>query len=331
MNMFAAQSAKLLETGPWLYSLDMIALALPFLTVAGAAAISFCSSLSGRFSGTVFADKLARQLAEFGVIILGFWLLLVSVRWGLSVVDWWPAGALGRGFYPLFFDLPGQLVLLATLLSIVLVRTWKRGKRTTGAHMALGGAATALWALVLALFALAGTRRLESVLPDARMIDHLGLAGLAHPLSWLVWGHLLFMAAASGAGFGLLYLLMRRNREDYGRDYYIWSVKRCAWWAIISGIGQVGWAGAVFWASVLAYPERSALAGDDWINIGAALDHAALPGLAFGFLFALLGWLSLLPVGISKTPLRMKGWMLLHAACFMASLAGLCRMYVSLL
>lgn len=331
--MNSIQFENLLEIGPWLLSLDLIVVIAPLLLAAGTMGISFCTSWAGGVGGKVFADKLAKQLSEFSVIVLGLWLLLVSARWGLWLADWWPAGTVGRGFYPLFFDLPGHLALAATLASIGLVRLWKRGRRATGGHLALGGVATVLWAAVLILFTVGSLWRLRDGQAAAKMIDGLAWPVLTDPLAWLVSGHALFTAAAMAAGLSLLYLLARRNAEDYGRDYYVWSIKRCAWWAVIAGIVQAGWAKAVFWREVLAGPDRSMLAGTDWINdtIVAVLGHAALPALALSLVLAVSAWLCLVPVLRSQTPLRMKGWVLLHAALVVAGSAAFSRMYVELL
>lgn len=331
--MFVERFEGLLEPWAWLSSLGLMLLVVPLLIAAGAAAASFFAAWSGRVSGKVFADKLAKQLAEFGVIVLGLWLLLVLARWGMWAAAWWPAGEKSQGFYRLFFDVPGHLALVSTLASIALVRVWKRSKKSSGAHLALGGFSTVLWLTALFPFAAGALLHHGNALPAAKLSLEEFVAILADPLPWLVWGQAIFLALALGAGFALVYLLARRNKEDYGRDYYGWAIHRCAWWAIVAGIAQAGWTKAVFWREALAHSGRTSLAGADWARDTtlAMLGHAAMPTLVVSLSLALLAWLSLAPVLKTQTPLRMKGFILLHAALVMLSLTALCRMYKELL
>jgi len=342
--MFFSHFAELLEPGALVFSLGLTLFALPLLIAAGAVGISFFVALSGRTGGKVFADKLSKQLAEFGIIVLGAWLLLISARWGLWAVSWWPAGEVGRDFYPLFFDIPGHLALLSTLTSIALVRLWRRNKRTTWAHLTLGAVSVLLWSATLAAFVAGALWRLDNALDNAAGATKLGADGVwaavTDPLAWLVWlvwGQLLFLALAAGAGCGLLYLLARRSKEDYGRDYYCWSVKHCAWWAVLAGIVHVGWIKTVFWAvfwwrGALARAERTDLAGAGWISdtVHALAGHEAMPALVVALSLALAACLCLVPVLRTQMPLRMKGWMLLHAGLLVLSVIAVCRMYNAL-
>lgn len=331
--MFIERFKGLLEPWPWLFSLGLMLLVLPLLIAAGAAGVSFFVAWSGRANGKVFADKLAKQLVEFGVIVLGLWLFLVLARWGMWAAAWYSTGELSQDFYRLFFDTPGHLVLVATLASIALVRVWKRSRRTSGAHLVLGALSMILWLAILLAFIVGALWHLGGVSSEAKLSLEGFMAIVADPLPWLVWGQAIFLALALGAGFALVYLLARRNIEDYGRDYYGWAVQRCAWWAIIAGIAQAGWAKAVFWRGVLARQDRQDLAGPDWVRdtIGSMLGHPAMPALFVSLSLALLAWLSLVPVLKTQTPLRMKGWMLLYAALAVLSLTALCRMYGELL
>lgn len=323
------------HTGPWLPSLGLMLLSLPLLVVAGVGKVAFFTAWNGRTREKVFSAKLAKQLAEFGVIILGLWLLLISARWFFWVMSWWPVGDVGRGFYPLFFDMPGHVLLVATLASIALVRLWKKNARTSGAHLLLGAVSIALWLATLLLFVAGASLQGESGLSGDRLtrltMDSLGIAA-SEPLTWLAWGQAVFLACAAGGGVALLYLVARRFREDYGRDYYGWAVKRCAWWAVLAGIVQAGWAKAAFWRGALMHQDRAAIAGADWISetITAMLAHSAMPFLVVALCLALGAWLCLVPVLRTQTPLRMKGWMLLHAVLAVVSVTAFCGMYLEL-
>jgi hypothetical protein len=319
----------LLKPEAWALGLGLLLLALPGLIAAGAKGMSFFVALSGWASGKVFAGKLSKQLAEFGILVLGLWLLLVSARFGLWAAAWWPAGEVAQGFYALFFDIPGPLVLLSTLVSIALVWLWQRSKQMTRVHLALGAVCVFVWSATLAAFVAGALHRLDNLTVETRLSLDKFAAAMTTPLAWLAWGQLFSLALAAGAGFGLLYLLARRNKEDYGRDYYCWSVKHCAWWALLAGIVHVNWVKAVFWYGVLARQERTDLAGADWISgvIQAFAGHEATPVLALALSLGLAACLCLIPVLRTQTPLRMKGWILLHAGLFVLSVAAVCRMY----
>jgi hypothetical protein len=322
-------SAGLLNPEAWALGLGLMLLALPVLIAAGAVGMSFCIALSGWAGGKVFADKLSKQLAEFGIMVLGGWLLLVSVRWGLWAASWWPTGEVAQVFYPLFFDIPGHLALLFTLVSIALVRFRRRSRRTTWVHLALGAICVFVWSATLAAFVAGAFQHLDNAVVETKLSLYGFAAAMTTPLAWLAWGQLFFLGLAAGAGFGLLYLLAKRNKEDYGRDYYCWSVKHCAWWAFLTGIIHAGLVKAVFWCGAVAREERTDLAGAGWISeaIQAFVGHETTPVLVLALSLGLAACLCLVPVLRTQTPLRMKGWILVHAGLFMLGVAAVCRMY----
>lgn len=306
----------------WAFALGLMLPALPVLSAAGAVGMSFFIALSGWTGGKVFADKLSKQLAEFGIMVLGLWLLLVSARWGLWAAAWWPAGEVAQVFYPLFFDIPGHLALLFTLGSIALVRFRRRSRRTTGVHLALGATCVFVWWATLAAFVAGAFRHLDHAVVETKLSLDGFAAAMTTPLAWLVWGQLFFLGLVAGAGFGLLYLLAKRNKEDYGRDYYSWSVKHCAWWAFLTGIIHAGLVKAVFWCGAVA---RAAGGISDTIQ--AVAGHETTSVLVLALSLGLATCLCLVPVLRTQTPLRMKGWILLHAGLFVLSVAAVCRMY----
>lgn len=330
--MFFSRFAALLETDALLASLALLFYVFPLLAAAGLAVISCLTAWGGRISGKVFAEKLALQVAEFGVVLLGLWLLLVSARWGLWAASWWAVGDVGQGFYPLFFDVPGHLAMVAVLASIVLTRTWRRSGRATAVHLCLGCIAAFLWLGTMAAFLAGLFWRQANPGLEARLPLEGVTAVLACPLPWLIWAQCIFLALAVGGGLTLVYLLVRRNREDFGRDYYGWAVQRCSWWAIMAGVVQSGWAIAVFWRTDLAGPAQAAMAEAGRLSLaaGAMLDHPAMPALATSLILAALSWTCLLPVLKSRTPLRMKAWMLLHVLLTALSATALSRMHVEL-
>ncbi|WP_045222770.1 hypothetical protein [Desulfonatronum thioautotrophicum] len=291
-------------------------LLLPGLVAMGAMCVALLTAASLRKSSRVFADKLAKQITEFGVLVLGAWLLIVSARWGLWIGEIWPVSEIQQAFYHLFFDIPGQTALVATLLSLLFVRTWRRKKRSSTGHFVLGGAACLAWMTALMLFIQGGLFLVQAETPPARMDISSTMMFLSVPTVWLVWAQALFLGMALAGGLGLLYLVIRRSREDYGRDYYGWAARACALRALSSGIVQVFWAGALYLSLSInqAWADLAIQEVSQWIRaaLAALPGSPAFPAMLAYLAISLTAWLSLLPLVRSQNPMRLKGLMLVH-------------------
>ncbi|TVQ97703.1 MAG: hypothetical protein EA399_12475 [Desulfovibrionales bacterium] len=297
-----------------LQALGVALLLLPGLVAMGAVCVALLTAVCLRKSSRVFADKLAKQITEFGVLVLGAWLLLVSARWGLWVGEIWPVSDILRAFYHLFFDVPGQAALVATLLSLLFVRAWRHKKRSSAGHFVLGGVACMTWLVVLMLFILGGLFLVHVETPSARMDLPSATVFLFAPTAWLVWAQALFLGMAMAGGVGLLYLVVRRKREDYGRDYYGWAARACAVRAFSSGIAQALWAGALYLSLNLAWADLAIQEVTQWTRAALAALPAspAFPAMSAFLAISMAAWLSLLPLVRGQNPMRLKGLMLVH-------------------
>ncbi len=96
--------------------------------------------------------------------------------------------------------------------------------------------------------------------------DTLFAQGIAYPLLldnfltpsldasfWLILPYLLPLAFALAGGSACIWLLMRRSRDDFGRDYYAQMLVWCAKWA------RNGW--FLFWVILLG------ITGLDWVEL----------------------------------------------------------------
>lgn len=306
-------------------TLGLAGLLLPGLIAMGAVFVAVLTAATYRKSYRVFADKLAKQVSEFGMLVLGAWLLLVSARWGLWVGEIWPASEPLQRFYHLFFDIPGHVGMLAVLASIATARAWRRHRKGSSVHFVLGGISCLTWVAALMLF-VAGWLEISRVAGVAPKMDPAGLPELLqNPMAWLIWAQGLFGAMALAGGAGLLFLVARRNKEDYGRDYYAWAARTCAVRALSSGVVQVFWGVMVFAALGLPWAEIVLL--DQNLRLPAALaalseSSALVAMLAFLFL-SLLTWLCLVPLIKSRNPMRLKGLMLAHILLMLPVLTAL--------
>ncbi len=134
-----------------------------------------------------------------------------------------------------------------------------------------------------------------------------------------IWNSIPFLPAlafALGGGLAAVWLIIRRHKDDYGRDYYANMLPWCASWArnawflvwfLLVGITAVGWIGLLQEGNYLQNPEflRSALLLMLWV----------IPGIL---------WTLCLK---SNTPLRHKGTLIL---AFFLAMAFIIPLYTGL-
>jgi hypothetical protein len=170
-------------------------------------------------------------------------------------------------------------------------------------HFVLGGISCLTWMVALLLF-VAGGMKIGSVEGLAPKMDPLALPELLHnPTVWLIWAQGLFLALALAGGAGLLFLVARRNKEDYGRDYYAWAVRTCAARALSSGMVQALWGMAAFTVLSLPWAGMALQDPSSWFATAlAAISGSSSLAVLFAFLvLSLLAWLSLIPLIIAAS------------------------------
>ena len=310
--------------------LGLTGLLLPGLIAMGAVFVAVLTATAYRNKNRVFADKLAKQVAEFGMLVLGVWLLLVSARWGLWIGEIWPVSEALQRFYHLFFDIPGHVGMLAVLTSIIFARAWRRNKKGAAVHFVLGGISCLTWMAALMLFVVGwlDSGPVEAMAPK---MDPLNLPMLLlEPMAWLIWAQGLFLAMALAGGTGLLFLVARRNKEDYGRDYYAWAARTCSARALSSGVVQAIWGVATFIALSLPWTEIALQSPSLWLPmaLSALTASPVLAAMLAFLLLSLLAWLCLIPLIKSQTPLRLKGLMVAHILIMSLSLAMLMLVFL---
>lgn len=250
----------------------------------------------------VFYKKLAQQLSGLGVLFLCYTLFSVGgsvaflhVRYPEYVRPWLDAPWLA---VPALAGL-GWL----TVFGLAYAFTWRGSKKNPGLHKTLG-----LLAALGAPLVLGGSLALKLVAAGSgldapatpQMLATLLEAGLRSPFFGPLFTGSVLQALTCAAGFGLVYLLTRRNRDDFGRDYYNFAVSTAAKWAV--GCAVLTAAAHAWTASfILVLAEGSpSLELAQWIG-----------GASFGALIcAVLLWAT---VWRSKAPLRRKPAILLAA------------------
>lgn len=209
-------------------------LLIPLSLFWGAPVIALLSELIGLLTRKPFPARVARQLSRCGLFGHGLtWILVLT------------AGALTVGPDTLHspFVQTNQMVLLTalalpvagTLLFVLYDLTWKQSRQKKAPHVIIGlianlGIKYGYWGVLLGLLLLFRPIPLDSpaFIPP-----------LASPLWPLVclW---LPQSVTLAAGLGLCYLLIRRNRDDWGRDYYRYAAPFLSRWFLVGAVLTLG-------------------------------------------------------------------------------------------
>lgn len=265
---------------------------------------SLCTPLLGVITEAIytakrkaFHDKCAMQITQAGFavallvfIVIGFSVSTIMVQNQPELFEpplLWRTAACFAGPAAALFSLMLYLV------------TWKPLKTLRALHLTLG-IITALSALGLLcggflLLGLVSQPLLTSQLWTAPLIVAKALLQdfLASPSLWLMLGYLFCTGMSCGGGLVQIWLIMRRNRADYGRDYYAFAMRYCARFALTFVLLATGLASGIFWELRHSIP----LEFSQPMDPGILLMAGGLP------LCCALLWLA---IGKSDTPLRHK-------------------------
>ncbi len=261
----------------------------------GGILVAWCSELRSRLGGPKFGDKFAQQMVGLSFRSLAGAVLLLGA--GVAVTRERSMGRL-LGFidhFPqqIWIWLGGGLLLGLVCLALYAV-SWKPLRRSKGIHLVLGLLSLlSLWGAFIWLSNLATGYAAGQWLQGTELArGGKWLFALDHPLFWSVAGLLLILSLAGAGVFGCGYVLLRRNRDDFGRDYYRFAVQLAAKWALIS-IGLIPGFAALLWLV------------QRWEWIPSAPIGASILGLALLCQAAALAlWVRLIR---SEHPLRLKG------------------------
>ncbi len=190
-------------------------------------ALALLLEISGLITGKVFMDKLAWQTSRLGVILALPLALVTGAAWlgseyfkAFTVPDTVP-GLMNPG---LSEDILPGLPLISPAFLILYTLLWKKTRQFKAVHLLLGAAGTAGMLGFLSLLAWSLYRmvmNISSTLPGPESIFY----------SIMVQAGLISMAAA--AGLSMVYLLIRRSEDDFGRDYYRFALSLVARWGML--------------------------------------------------------------------------------------------------
>lgn len=303
MHMIAQFAATGLMAGLMLTVL-LAAVASPLIAVVS-------QRLAVRHS-KVFYDKCARQIATMGTMIGG--VLFASAAAGTTHLAIQHPDLFEGPFRLPVFICVGALAL-GMALSTAYTLSWTPLRGNKSLHSLLGGLASV--AMLAALFLLLGLAAAmlkpgHHVAPQATTAELLLAVYTAIPDArfWFFFAQCVVGGLGAAGMFAQAYLLMRRNQDDFGRDYYKFALPYCTRWSIAPLLLQL--IPASWLAFLLLRPHAAATPLADpaiWLW-GAA---AVLP------VTASLLWLRIMR---SETPLRHKASIVLAIPLVLAAAAA---------
>lgn len=235
-----------LPAGDAVFYVTVILLA-PHLALALAAAGMPLVSASGGFFTTkrikIFLDKFGQQTTTFALLGGGYvFLLLAALCAGLPFAA--PEAAAFFSAWPLPVLPLAVPFALGAVLFLVYRGLWQPMKNSKAAH-SLIGIASGL-AFFAALYALVSAFRLYSLRTPLPLSGWDFLVPPQNAFFWPILLQVLSLSLCLAGGFGGLYLVARRTRDDFGRDYYGFTLKLAARIALFPGLLNLATLGHVY-------------------------------------------------------------------------------------
>ncbi|WP_461211231.1 hypothetical protein [Desulfocurvus sp. DL9XJH121] len=280
-------------------------------TALGAFPLTVVCELFSRSGGKVFHKKLAQQFSALGVLFLVYMLFAVGGSMAFlyfqypDLIHPWLDAPMAAA------PLAGAVAWL-TVLGLAYALGWGWAKSSPGGHVFLGLLAAlgtpALLALSLAVKLIVLSGRADMLATGG--LGALLAAGAAHPLFAPLALSCLLLTLACAGGFGLVFLILRRGRDDFGRDYYAFAARFTARWAALSMACALAAQAWVFALTPEMLYTGTELTFPGWL---------ATTGNGCG-LVAILAWVA---VARSSRPLRSKPAMFLAALLLICAVGAL--------
>ncbi|MFN2268709.1 MAG: hypothetical protein ABR533_10570 [Desulfonatronovibrio sp.] len=193
-------------------------------------ALAFITEITGMLRSRVFIDKFAQQTARLGLLFVYALGLSIAAAWTASryLIDFYLPEITGFWIeYEIFWG----FCLYLSILSIILYSTyfflWNKMRRVKSFHAFIGVLTVVAVKILLALLMWAFYRELMVIPEVIPELDSIFLPILSQ---------IYLLSLAGAAVFTLVYLLLRRNRDDFGRDYYRFALSFGAKWGILFSV-----------------------------------------------------------------------------------------------
>ncbi|WP_272700753.1 hypothetical protein [Desulfovibrio sp. Fe33] len=267
------------------------------MAALGSPAIALLAELTAKSRKKVFFDKYGQQTASLGLVLIIALVLLCGASMGITMTKF---PTLYEAYLtpgsPFFNGLAALGVFVVA--GLIYFLTWKKLRNAKAAHIAFGMLASLGAFIGLAIILPAKLAfNFSQAEPAADALSSTTI--LALPMSAMY--ALLILSAA--AALSLPYVITRRKKDDFGRDYYNFALRIAARWSLLPMIGFLACQGWLF--SRLPEDIKTLVLGTPLAYVWVAL-------VAIGAICAFI-WLFM---GRSESPLRLKGLAFLAAALF---------------
>lgn len=260
-----------------------------------------------------FWDKFALQIARLGLICSIIFLLLISTALILDHYYWQLLTKPLRSLSLPHLIMPLSLFILGLLFLITYWGTWKKLKKKKIAHLLIGLASTLSLGATFYLLQKTSFKLLTAepfALLNSIFWFHWIKTFLApvSPFFWPLFTQSILIILGSVGISGLIYLLLRREKDLFGRDYYRWAVPFAARWSFIFPLNVL----CYLWIYLLSPAEFKLLFLSSRFSLSCGI------GLILS-LFCTLIWSTILR---NSNPLRLKGRIIGSAFLIWTALAS---------
>ncbi|BCS86921.1 hypothetical protein [Pseudodesulfovibrio sediminis] len=265
------------------------------MAALGSPAIALLGEISAKSQKKVFFDKYGQQSSAMGLMLTLFTLVIYGITLGIFLFK----SPQGNSFVldtksPLFIPLLSYAVFI--VVGILYFATWKKLRNLKSVHMLLGVIST-LSAMVCVAYAIYAKLSIALTMGSDAAGNTATAISMAQPMSTMF----VFLVLSVAAALSVTYLVLRREKDDFGRDYYNFALKLASRWAVLPMIAFLGCQG---WLFVLLPQNFKTLV----LDTPLAYVWASLVGL--GVICVIL-WMAL---ARSESPLRLKGVAFVAAA-----------------
>ncbi len=285
----------------------------------GGVFIAWVNELSARRKKNIFRDKYAQQITRLSlysillgsIIVAGMLPLTIRVVQQLDRLIWqfsWKAS-----LYPGIFLLFGFFLLLFYFF------LWKKLRKKKAFHLSIGFLSMisiwigGYWLFNLKMGLIFGSYPEHIPGSEVWKISWLPVKEIEW---WIFLGHLLLLAIGSSGLLGLIFLLLRRKKDDFGRDYYRYAIPLSAKWSLPFSLQVIPMILLLF----LCFTPVQ----------GSIVELTLIISTIISILCFLLPVWLLVNVFRNEAPLRLKGTIILSIILSWIALAGCSFLYLGI-